>query len=105
MRRQILAAAILELRQFVSSDRTEASVGIQTCIISGADQNYLWDIAQWYSAGRVIGSFHYFFKQQYCPVGISHMGNSGCFPRGKPAATESRYQTYVRFMLNVLVFP
>ena len=25
---------------------------------------------------------------------ISSMGNSGCFPRGKPAATESRYPTY-----------
>ena len=22
------------------------------------------------------------------------MGNSGCFPQGKPAATESRYPTY-----------
>ena len=34
------------------------------------------------------------FLQLYCPNGISPMGNSGCFPRGKPAATESRYQTY-----------
>ena len=39
--------------------------------------------------------FHFFFLQQlYCPNGISHMGNSGCFPRGKPTATESRYPTY-----------
>ena len=30
----------------------------------------------------------------YCPNGISPMGNSGCFPRGKPAAAESRYATY-----------
>ena len=25
------------------------------------------------------------------PFGISSMGNSGCFPRGKPAATDPRY--------------
>ena len=30
----------------------------------------------------------------YCPSGISPMGNLGCFPQGKPAATESRYPTY-----------
>ena len=33
------------------------------------------------------------FLQLYCPNGIYPMGNSGCFPRGKPAATESRYPT------------
>ena len=32
-------------------------------------------------------------SQLHCPNGISPVGNSGCFPRGKPAATESRYQT------------
>ena len=31
--------------------------------------------------------------QLYCPKGISLMGNSGCLPRGNPAATESRYPT------------
>ena len=36
----------------------------------------------------------FFFLQLYCPNGISPMGNSGCFPRGKPAATGSCYQTY-----------
>ena len=35
-----------------------------------------------------------FFKQLYCPIGVSPVGNSGCFPRGEPAATESRYSTY-----------
>ena len=30
----------------------------------------------------------------YCPIGISALGNSGCFPQEKPAATESRYSTY-----------
>ena len=30
----------------------------------------------------------------YCPSGISPMGNLGCFPWGKPAATESHYPTY-----------
>ena len=34
------------------------------------------------------------FLQLYCPNGISPMGNSGCFPRGKPAAKESRYPTH-----------
>ena len=29
-----------------------------------------------------------------CFVGISALGNSGHFPRGKPVATESHYQTY-----------
>ena len=32
--------------------------------------------------------------QPFCPNEISPMGNSGCLPRGKPAATESRYPTY-----------
>ena len=35
-----------------------------------------------------------FFLQLYCPIGISPVGNLSCFPRGKPAATESRYPTY-----------
>ena len=30
----------------------------------------------------------------YCPIGISPMGNSSCFPWGKLAATESHYPTY-----------
>ena len=32
--------------------------------------------------------------QLYCPIGISPKGDSGCFPRGQPAATESRYPIY-----------
>ena len=32
--------------------------------------------------------------QLYCPNWTSPMGNSGCFSRGKPVATESRYPTY-----------
>ena len=36
-----------------------------------------------------------FFLQLYCPNGISPTGeNSGCHPRGKPAATEWRSPTY-----------
>ena len=31
----------------------------------------------------------------YCPDVISVMDNSGGLPRGKPAATESRYQPAV----------
>ena len=38
--------------------------------------------------------FLLFFLQLYCPSGISSMGNSGCFQRGKPAAKESRYPTF-----------
>ena len=35
-----------------------------------------------------------FFKIHFVvPMGISHMENSGRFPQGKPAATESRYPT------------
>ena len=30
----------------------------------------------------------------YCPIGISPMGKSGCFPRRKPDATESRHPYY-----------
>ena len=37
--------------------------------------------------------FIFFFLQLHCPSGISPMGNSGCFPRGKPASTESRQPT------------
>ena len=32
--------------------------------------------------------------QLCCTSGISPMGNSGCFPRGKIAAAESCYPTY-----------
>ena len=39
-------------------------------------------------------SLTFYFLQLYCPNGISPMGNLGCFPRGKPAATESRYPAY-----------
>ena len=41
--------------------------------------------------------FHFFssffknFLQLYCPNRISPMGNSGCPPREKSAATESHY--------------
>ena len=37
--------------------------------------------------------FIYLFIQLYYSFGISPMRNSGCSPRGKPAATESRYPT------------
>ena len=42
--------------------------------------------------------FHLFiiilFLQLHCPTRISPMGCSACFPRGKPAATGSRYPCY-----------
>ena len=47
-----------------------------------------------------VNSYHFYFTlknkilQLYCPSGYSPMENSGCFPRGKPAATESRYPSY-----------
>ena len=53
----------------------------------------------WFSHRRKLSSFFSFFLflnnflQLYCPNGISPMGNSGRFPRGKSAATESRYPT------------
>ena len=34
-------------------------------------------------------SFFFFFKQMYCPIWISPMGNSGCFSLGKPAAVHA----------------
>ena len=46
----------------------------------------------------------FYFLQLYCPDGISPMGNSGCLPRGKPSATELRYNNLL-CMLGVLVFP
>ena len=36
----------------------------------------------------------YFILQLRCPAGISPKGNSGCFPQGKPAATELLYPKY-----------
>ena len=36
----------------------------------------------------------FYFSQLYCPNGISLMGNLGCLPWGKPAATELPYPTY-----------
>ena len=37
--------------------------------------------------------YFFYLLQLYCSYGISPMGNSGCLPRGKPAATESDYPT------------
>ena len=37
---------------------------------------------------------HWHFLQLYCSVGISPLANSGFFPQGTPAATESRYPTH-----------
>ena len=42
----------------------------------------------------LIFFFTFYFLQLCCPNRISPMGNSGCLPQGKPAATESRYPTY-----------
>ena len=41
--------------------------------------------------------------QLYCPNGISPMGNLGCLPQGKPAATVTLPNLWC--MLEVLVFP
>ena len=54
---------------------------------------FAWSVMSFTSYSH---SFFYFFfiLQLYCPIGISLMGNSGCFPQGKPAASEPRYPTY-----------
>ena len=44
----------------------------------------------------------FFFLQLYCPIGISPMEISGCFPRGNPAATVD--QPSLRQMLGALIF-
>ena len=46
----------------------------------------------------------FLFKQPYRPIGISPMGNSGRFPRGK-ASCDRIAQPSLRCMLGVLVFP
>ena len=59
-------------------------------------RNWLWSYL-WYPKdprGYLIFSNFNFFLYNYCLNGISPIGNSGCFPRGKLAATESRYPTY-----------
>ena len=45
-----------------------------------------------------------FFKQPYRPIGISPMGNSGRFPRGK-ASCDRIALPNLRCMLGVLEFP
>ena len=47
--------------------------------------------------------FLLYFLQLYCPNGIFTMGNLGCLPWGKPAATVALPN--LRCMLGVLVFP
>ena len=42
-------------------------------------------------------------SSKYCTNGISPMGNSCFFPKGKPAATESRYPTYAACWFFVCV--
>ena len=60
-------------------------------------------LSRWITAGSLLcfkesGGFwvcvvYYFILQLYCPIWISPMRNSGCFPQGKPAVTEPRYPT------------
>ena len=49
-------------------------------------------IANFSSSGQADRHEHH--TKRYCPSGISPMENSDCLPRGKPAATESRYPTF-----------
>ena len=44
-----------------------------------------------------------FFKLLYCPIGLSAIGNLGCFLQGKPAATVALPN--LRCMVGVLVCP
>ena len=45
-----------------------------------------------------------YFLHFAVPMGISPMGNSGRFPEGKPAATESRYPTLINHKRACWVF-
>ena len=45
----------------------------------------------------------YFFSQLYCLIWISPVGNSVCFPQGKP--TETVTLPNIKCMLRVFVFP
>ena len=41
-----------------------------------------------------------YFVHFVVPMGISSMRNLGCFPQGKPAATESRYPTLINYKVH-----
>ena len=50
-----------------------------------------------YEVRSTFTSYFYFTFtfNNYCPNGIFPMGNLGCLPKGKPAATGSRHPTNV----------
>ena len=53
------------------------------------------DFSLWY--GELCSTLMFVFiliLQPYYPIRISPVENSGCFPRGKPTAKQSRYSTY-----------
>ena len=69
------------------------------CHLSYCD--FLWQRVSFHPFTFLLSFFffHFFFYSLFTaassrPNGISPMGNSGCFPRGKLAATESRYPSY-----------
>ena len=72
----------------------------QACDRKDVGSRPLWlSFLNIFSARRMFQRRNALFKcyllllllQLYCSIGISPTGNSGCFPRGKLAATESRY--------------
>ena len=65
---------------------------------------------QWAGLAEKLGTFLFYFLQLYCSNGIYPVGNSGCFPWGKPAVTEwascdSHATQPTVGMLSILVFP
>ena len=65
---------------------------------------------QWAGLAEKLGTFLFYFLQLYCSNGIYPVGNSGCFPWGKPAVAEwascdSHATQPTVGMLSILVFP
>ena len=77
---------ILSLNEYSSrEENTTISNSIHYCVERIISYSLLFTL---------IFTFLLFFLTTVLSRGISPIGNSGCFPRGKPAATESRFPTF-----------
>ena len=60
---------------------------------TGVSRNSWAQTFEW-STSYISHISYIYIYNFYCPIRISSKENVGCFPRGKPAVTESCYPTY-----------
>ena len=72
------------------------------CWFSSASVTFSWWVAD--EVGRWWFWLFLLILQIHCPIRISPMGNSGCFPWGKPAATVKLLNLYCMLVFFCVCF-